>query len=107
MYNSFSVSVCLATFNGERFIAEQLESILISQIVDEVLIIDDSSSDATLSIVARYTDARIRVIRHCENKGVISTFNELLQEASGDIIFLSDQDDIWINDKVKIHWTKR
>jgi glycosyltransferase involved in cell wall biosynthesis len=95
------ISVCMATYNGERFIHEQLASIL-GQLrdADEVVIVDDASTDGTLAIVESFGDERIRIVRQPQNRGVLQTFNRALDEASGDIIFLSDQDDVWRTDKV-------
>jgi glycosyltransferase involved in cell wall biosynthesis len=95
------ISVCMATYNGERFIREQLASIL-GQLVDgdEVVIVDDASTDGTLSIVESFGDERVRIIKQPSNRGVLRTFNRALEGASGDIIFLSDQDDVWHADKV-------
>lgn len=95
------ISVCMATYNGERFIHEQLASIL-GQLRDgdEVVVVDDASTDGTLAIVESFRDEHIRIIRQPINRGVLQTFNRALDEASGDIIFLSDQDDVWRSDKV-------
>lgn len=95
------ISVCMATFNGEKYIYDQLTSIL-SQIglSDEIVISDDSSQDRTIQIIKSIKDRRIRLL---ENKTFYSpTFNfeNALKNASGDILFLSDQDDVWANGKV-------
>ncbi|MFQ6792060.1 MAG: glycosyltransferase family 2 protein [Thomasclavelia sp.] len=97
------ISVCMATYNGEKYIKDQLLSIL-SQISDndEIIISDDGSTDNTKDIVATLNDSRIIWI---ENKGVhgfTANFENALKHASGDIIFLSDQDDIWRSKKVEI-----
>jgi glycosyltransferase involved in cell wall biosynthesis len=95
------ISVCMATYNGERFIHEQLASILSQlDVGDEVVMVDDASTDCTLGIVESFGDDRIRIIRQPINRGVLRTFNRALEEASGDIIFLADQDDVWRADKV-------
>ncbi|MNM79024.1 UDP-Glc:alpha-D-GlcNAc-diphosphoundecaprenol beta-1,3-glucosyltransferase WfgD [compost metagenome] len=92
----FSVSVCVATYNGAEFIRDQLSSIL-EQIPEdsEVLIGDDGSSDETIRIVEGFHDVRIRIIRNTTNLGYIGNFENLISEASGTYIFLSDQDDLW------------
>ena len=95
------ISVCMASYNGEKYIAEQIESIL-KQIkeTDELIISDDGSTDRTLDIVEEFHDSRIKVLHH--NKGnYTKNFENALTHASGDIIFLCDQDDIWKPDKVK------
>ncbi len=95
------VSVCMATYNGERYLRTQLDSIL-TQLGDddELLIQDDGSSDETLSIIDAYDDPRIVVAHNATNLGVIGTFERCLQRASHDIVFLSDQDDEWLPGKV-------
>ena len=108
------ISVCMATFNGERFIKQQLDSIL-SQLSpeDEVIISDDGSTDNTLEIIKAYNDSRIKILIHQKTNFfenvkegrnfyfVTSNFENALKQASGDIIILSDQDDIWMPDKVE------
>lgn len=97
------ISVCMATYNGEKYIKEQLESIL-SQIGenDEVIISDDISIDNTIDIIKSFNDARIKIYVNKTKLGATANFNASLTKASGDIIFLSDQDDVWMNDKVSI-----
>lgn len=94
-------SVCVATYNGERYIEEQLRSIL-SQIAedDEIIISDDDSTDGTLKIVESIGDKRIR-IRHSHAHYFRDNFVEAMGEAKGEIIFLSDQDDVWLPGKYK------
>lgn len=105
------ISVCMATYNGERFIKEQLLSIL-SQIslTDEIIVSDDGSSDKTLKIIEEIEDSRIKLYHHKkeEENGVYknfryatSNFENALTKAKGDYIFLSDQDDIWEQNKLQ------
>lgn len=92
--------MCIASYNGERYIADQLNSILACTIINEVIVSDDGSTDATCQIVRGINDARIRLINGpC--LGVVKNFESALREATGDIIFLSDQDDIWMPNKVE------
>jgi glycosyltransferase involved in cell wall biosynthesis len=95
------VSVCVAAYNGERFIADQLRSIL-GQLSprDEIIIVDDASCDRTRQIIRAERDDRIRLIEHQVNHGVLVSFEEAVRGAAGEIIFLSDQDDIWLPGKV-------
>jgi glycosyltransferase involved in cell wall biosynthesis len=87
----------MATYNGRRFLPEQLESIL-GQLGpdDEVVVVDDASADATADLVHGLGDARIRLFRHEKNAGYIRTFEEALTRANGDVLLLSDQDDVWL-----------
>ncbi|MBL9071712.1 MAG: glycosyltransferase [Sphingopyxis sp.] len=91
-----AISVCLATYNGAAFVAEQLRSIL-DQLTsdDEIIIVDDGSSDDTLDVVNGFEDARIRVYPNEKNVGVNETFARAVALATKPIIFLSDQDDVW------------
>lgn len=95
------ISVCIATYNGEKYIKEQLCSIL-SQLEenDEVIISDDSSTDNTIQIIESFKDKRIRIFREQKFKSPIYNFENAISKATGDIIFLSDQDDIWYKTKV-------
>jgi GT2 family glycosyltransferase len=97
------VSVCIASYNGVRFIEQQLRSIL-EQLdeSDEVVIVDDGSTDGTVSIVRGLKDPRILLVRAGENRGVVRTFEEAIRRARGDLIFLADQDDLWASDKVAV-----
>ncbi len=95
------VSVCMATYNGANYIKEQLESIL-SQLDfdDEIIISDDNSTDTTVSIIKSFSDDRIKLIVNREKLGYTKNFENALNQVSGDYIFLSDQDDVWYNNKV-------
>ena len=96
------ISVCLATYNGEKYIKEQLDSILPQLSAnDEVIISDDGSTDNTLQVINSFNDIRIKIFHNENKKGLTNNFENAIQKASGDIIFLSDQDDVWKNDKVK------
>ncbi|MDD2974746.1 MAG: glycosyltransferase family 2 protein [Aliarcobacter cryaerophilus] len=97
------ISVCLATYNGEKYIKEQLLSIL-KQLdsSDEVIISDDHSTDNTLEVIKSLDDSRIKIFVNNKEKGYTRNFENALEKASGDIIFLSDQDDVWMDDKVKV-----
>jgi glycosyltransferase involved in cell wall biosynthesis len=94
------VSICMATYNGERYLREQLTSILI-QISrnDEVVIVDDASTDQTLSIIRAMNDTRVRLFTSVKNNGHVYAFERAIKLASGDVIILSDQDDIWASNK--------
>jgi glycosyltransferase involved in cell wall biosynthesis len=93
----------MATYNGEKYLKEQLDSILCQlSDGDEVIVSDDGSTDNTLGIIAGYNDARIKVFHNKNRKGVVGNFENALNQAQGDYIFLSDQDDVWLPDKVSV-----
>ena len=91
-----TVSVCIAAYNGERYILDQLRSIL-DQLGphDEVVVVDDASTDATTARVRSIDDPRVRLIEAPVNRGYVKTFEAALGLARGDYILLSDQDDVW------------
>ncbi len=96
------ISVCIASYNGEKFIKKQLESILPQlRESDEVIISDDSSTDNTVAIVQSFNDKRIILIRNQKFKSPIFNFENAIKNANGNYIFLSDQDDIWVAGKVE------
>jgi glycosyltransferase involved in cell wall biosynthesis len=91
-------SVCMATYNGEQFITEQLDSIL-HQIgdADEIIVFDDHSTDRTPLLLAQYaSEKRLKVYSNPHNLGVCKTFEAAMYKASGKYVVLSDQDDIWM-----------
>lgn len=95
------ISVCIATYNGEKYIKEQLESIL-TQLnnQDEVIISDDGSQDNTLAIIQSLKSPLIKIYKNKKKHGYTANFENALRHAKGDYIFLSDQDDIWMSNKV-------
>ena len=100
------ISVCIATYNGSRFIDRQLRSILCQLGPDdEVVVSDDGSADDTLSIIRQFGDSRIRIIDGPHRHSPIWNFEKAMQAAKGDYIFLSDQDDEWLPSKVKVSMT--
>lgn len=97
------ISVCIPTYNGEKFIRDQLDSILVQLTKDdEVIISDDSSTDNTIKIIESYRDSRIKVFKSNRFYSPIFNLENALKNSSGDYIFLSDQDDIWLKNKVSI-----
>jgi len=97
------VTVCMASFNGENFIREQIYSILKQLSTnDELIISDDSSYDNTIEIIESIEDNRIKLLKNQRFKNHIFNFENALKHAKGDIIFLSDQDDVWLPNKVDI-----
>lgn len=91
----------MAAYNGDRYIQEQLQSIL-GQLSadDEMVIVDDASADQTLARIKEVVDPRVTLLENDENIGIRASFEKALRNASGEIIFFSDQDDIWERDKV-------
>jgi glycosyltransferase involved in cell wall biosynthesis len=93
----------MPSFNGEKYIRKQLESIL-SQLgeYDEVIVSDDSSTDNTIQIIASFNDPRIRLFEKNRFKSPVFNLQNALKHARGEFIFLSDQDDIWDGNKVHV-----
>ena len=103
------ISVCIATYNGERYIRQQIKSIVCQlNVDDEIIVSDDGSTDGTLDIVKGIGDKRIKIIEGPGRKSPILNFECALKASKGDFIFLSDQDDVWKPDKVEIcmKWLK-
>lgn len=92
----------MATFQGGIYIGLQLRSIL-SQLSenDEVIIVDDGSTDGTCEEISALHDPRLILIQNAENQGVLRAFEIALFRASGEIVFLADQDDLWLAKKVE------
>lgn len=104
MRSDIRVSVAMTTYNGERFVKEQIQSILAClQKDDELIVSDDGSTDQTLLIVKELaaSDERIQLIEG-PKKGVVKNFENALLHCKGEYIFLSDQDDVWHTDKVAV-----
>lgn len=93
----------MATYNGEKYLEEQLNSILPQmEPGDELIISDDGSTDATLAIIKAYAavDQRIKWLKG-PGKGVIANFEFAITQSQGEFIFLADQDDVWLPEKVQ------
>jgi len=96
------VSITLATYNGEKYIQEQIESILQQSYQHfEILIQDDNSQDKTLEILQSYNDPRIKIEKNSTNLGYIKNFETVLKRAKGEYITICDQDDIWREEKLE------
>jgi glycosyltransferase involved in cell wall biosynthesis len=103
------ISVCMAAYNGQRYILEQLRSIA-PQLgpEDEIVIVDDASQDETCTVIQQFRSSLQDVPgsptlifrRHEQNRGVVRTFEDAIRAATGDILFISDDDDRWVPDKV-------
>ncbi len=97
------ISICMATYNGQQYLQQQLQSIL-RQLgpEDEIIVSDDSSTDETIAIIKACSDSRIRLYTDNSFYSPIYNFENALKQATGDIIVLSDQDDLWLENKLRI-----
>lgn len=98
-----TVSVCMATYNGARYVTAQLRSIL-DQLgaADEVVVVDDASTDDTVPRVREIDDPRIHIVEAAHNRGYVRTFAQALGLASRDLVLLADQDDVWVDGRVDL-----
>lgn len=104
-----NVEILLATYNGEKFIHEQLQSIAEQTWSDfRVTISDGGSTDGTLGIVKLWTerDQRFRLLPQVGRLGVQENFSRLMGEAQGDYLFFADQDDVWKKEKLSLFLAK-
>ena len=102
--NSTNISVALASFNGEKYIEEQLYSILNQTLIPfEIIICDDNSTDNTIKIIEKISKVYsvIKIFKNKNKLGVIKNFSKAIELCSGDYIALSDQDDIWELNKLE------
>ncbi len=99
-----NISIAMATYNGEKYIREQLDSILNQTVSDfELIICDDGSTDSTVKILREYVakDSRIKLFENEQNLGFKKNFEKAISFCSGEYIALSDQDDIWTKDHLE------
>lgn len=102
------ISIVMATYNGEKYLAKQLYSILKqSRKAEEVLIFDDGSKDRTAEIIQKFIEKNNLKTswffeKNSSNKGCTRNFLDGIQKSNGDLIFYCDQDDIWEVDKLEI-----
>lgn len=101
----FSVSIAMATYNGAKYLQEQLDSFAIqTRLPDELIVCDDGSEDETIAIVQEFSQRApfaVRLIKNPKNLGYIKNFEKTLSLCTGDLIFFSDQDDVWFPEKVQ------
>lgn|ERR1035437_2395765 len=99
------ISLALCTYNGEKYIEKQLNSILEQTVIpNEIIISDDRSTDNTISIIKRILkkfNGVSGIYINDRNLGTIKNFEKAISLTTGDIIFLSDQDDIWLPNKIE------
>ena len=102
--NKISVAIC--TYNGAKYVKQQLDSIINQTLrVNEIVVGDDGSSDDTIGIIEEirneYTEIEWNIIINKPGLGCCANFDDTIKRCTGDIIFLSDQDDIWDSKKVE------
>lgn len=104
LQNEKRISVCMATYNGKKYLRDQIESILVNlSEEDELIISDDGSTDGSKQILYEYAEIYNQIkILDGPGEGVIRNFENALRKATGDIVFLCDQDDEWEHNKVEI-----
>ena len=99
-----TISIAMATYNGARFVREQLDSFAAqTRLPDELVVRDDASSDATAAIVEAFAASApfpVRLTQNARNLGLTKNFEAAIEDCSGDLIFLSDQDDVWFPEKL-------
>lgn len=102
------IDVLMATYNGEKYLKEQIESVLNQTYKNIRLVIsDDCSKDGTINILKQYeNDERIEVHYHEKNQGYIKNFEYLLKQVKNNIYMLSDQDDVWMPEKIRKSYEK-
>ena len=99
------ISIVMATYNGEKYLREQVDSLLAQSYASlEFIFVDDASSDSSLAILQAYAakDSRIHLIENSVNQGLIATFEIGIRAAKGEMIALSDQDDVWLPGKISL-----
>jgi glycosyltransferase involved in cell wall biosynthesis len=99
-----SISIAMCTYNGEKYVREQLDSFVEQQRrPDELIVCDDASTDRTADIIRSFAAEapfHVRVVVHPRNIGRMQNFSHAVSLCTRDIIFLSDQDDVWHVDKI-------
>jgi len=98
------VSVVMCTYNGEKYLSEQLDTILQQTYpIHEIIVQDDNSTDGTISILEHYQSGNplITIYRNSVQKGINRNFFTAMARATGDYIAISDQDDLWVPDKIE------
>lgn len=96
------IAVCMAAYNGEKYIGEQLASILTQLGQNDVIVVsDDGSTDGTYEIIKKLADKRIKYIVNNGKHGSTYNFRNALKNADADIYFLADQDDVWLPERVE------
>ena len=107
MIENKRIDILMATYNGEKYLVEQLDSIINQTYRNwNLLIRDDNSTDKTLEIIQNYhkKDKRIKILKDNKgNLGIVRNFEELLKSSESEFIMFSDQDDIWVENKLDMY----
>lgn len=107
---AMKVSVALCTYNGERYLHQQLASLVAQERApDELVVCDDNSSDSTLAILKEFAESapfEVRVTANATNLGSSKNFERAISLCTGDVVFLADQDDVWLPEKIKLMCAK-
>jgi glycosyltransferase involved in cell wall biosynthesis len=103
------LAIVMCTYNGAAYLPAQLDSLLAqTRLPDEIVISDDASTDGSMAILeafamkARARGVEVRVSRHASNVGFVENFSSALRQATGEVVFLCDQDDVWRADKLAV-----
>lgn len=98
-----TISIALAAYNGSKYIAQQLESLLKqTRLPDEIVICDDSADDLTYQALEPFlSSGKIKYIKNPQPLGVVKNFEKAINHCTGEYIFLCDQDDVWLPEKVE------
>lgn len=101
------ISIAMTTYNGERYLQEQIDSILNQTYSNfELIICDDCSTDSTIEIISSYNDSRIKLFVNDKNLGFKKNFEKAIKLCTGEYIALSDQDDIWKSNHLEVLYEK-
>lgn len=99
------VSIAMATYNGEKYLGEQLLSLALQlRLPDELVISDDFSTDGTLGVIEEFKNSapfEVKVLANSTRVGCVGNFSKALSRCSGDLVFLCDQDDFWLSNKIQ------
>jgi glycosyltransferase involved in cell wall biosynthesis len=102
--NAPAISIAMAVYNGSRFLSDQLASFLDqSALPDELIVVDDASTDETPDIIRDFKDGApfpVKYFRNAKNLGATASFDAAISLCSGELVFLADQDDIWLSHKL-------
>lgn len=97
------VTVVIPVYNGEKYIADSINSVLMQTFTDfEIVVVDDGSSDQSVNIAESFNDGRIRIVKQ-QNRGLAGARNTGISAARGEYIALLDADDLWDKEKLKYH----